>query len=72
LAATLSAKRLGKYTTPQERLNLLPTSGMSATSLKVLGVKAGSSAAPLNYSIGHQSYSARSIAPTITVEPPHK
>ena len=44
-------KETGQYATPQERLNLLPTSGMSSTSLKVLGVKAGSSAAPLNYSI---------------------
>jgi hypothetical protein len=44
-------KDTGKYTTKKERLKLLPTSGMSATSLKVLGVKAGSSAAPLNYSI---------------------
>jgi hypothetical protein len=47
-------KDTGKYTTKKERLKLLPTSGMSATSLKVLGVKAGSSAAPLNYSIGTQ------------------
>ncbi|NBW08661.1 MAG: hypothetical protein EBR82_11610 [Caulobacteraceae bacterium] len=44
-------KETGQYATPQERLNLLPTSGMSSTSLKVLGVKAGSSAAPINYSI---------------------
>jgi hypothetical protein len=44
-------KETGQYATPQERLNLLPTSGMSSTSLKVLGVKAGSSANLLNYSI---------------------
>jgi hypothetical protein len=48
-------KETGQYATPQERLNLLPTSGMSATSLKVLGVKAGSSAAPLNYSIASKN-----------------
>jgi hypothetical protein len=44
-------KDSGKYTTKKERLKLLPTSGMSSTSLKVLGVKAGSSANLLNYSI---------------------
>lgn len=44
-------KDTGKYTTKKERLKLLPTSGMSSTSLKVLGVKAGSSANVLNYSI---------------------
>ena len=48
-------KETGQYATPQERLNLLPTSGMSATSLKVLGVKAGSSAEPLNYSIASKN-----------------
>jgi hypothetical protein len=47
-------KETGQYATPQERLNLLPTSGMSSTSLKVLGVKAGSSANLLNYSISTQ------------------
>lgn len=47
-------KETGQYATPQERLNLLPTSGVSSTNLKVLGVKAGSSTAPINYSIGNQ------------------
>ena len=44
-------KETGEYATPQERLNLMPTSGMSSTSLKVLGVKAGSNANALNYSV---------------------
>ena len=48
-------KETGEYATPQERLNLLPTSGMSATSLKVLGVKAGSKASLQNYSIGSRA-----------------
>jgi hypothetical protein len=48
-------KETGQYATPQERLNLLPTSGMSSTSLKVLGVKAGSSANLLNYSIASKN-----------------
>lgn len=48
-------KETGQYSTPQERLNLLPTSGMSATSLKVLGVKVGSKANLLNYSIASKN-----------------
>jgi len=48
-------KETGQYATPQERLNLMPTSGMSSTTLKVLGVKGGSKANPLNYSIASQS-----------------
>jgi hypothetical protein len=48
-------KETGQYATPQERLNLMPTSGMSSTTLKVLGVRGGSKANPLNYSIASQS-----------------
>ena len=48
-------KDTGEYTTPEERMFLMPTSGMSATSLKVLGVRGGSKSNPLNYSIASQS-----------------
>ena len=62
-------KETGQYATPQERLNLLPTSGMSSTSLKVLGVKAGSSAAPLNYSISTSDILSRYEGmPSVVVE----
>jgi hypothetical protein len=48
-------RETGEYTTPEERIFLMPTSGMSAKTLKVLGVKGGSKANPLNYSIASQS-----------------
>ena len=48
-------RETGEYTTPEERIFLMPTSGMSAKTLKVLGVKGGSKAIPLNYSIASQS-----------------
>ena len=48
-------RETGEYTTPEERIFLMPTSGMSAKTLKVLGVRGGSKANPLNYSIASQS-----------------
>lgn len=48
-------RETGEYTTPEERMFLMPTSGMSVRTLKVLGVRGGSKSNPLNYSIASQS-----------------
>ena len=48
-------RETGEYTTPEERIFLMPTGGMSVKTLKVLGVRGGSKANPLNYSIASQS-----------------